>query len=69
VPLGESSEAYEVDIYNGASVVRTISASSETASYSAANQTTDFGSPQTTITAHVRQIGDLVDGRETAGSF
>lgn len=69
VPLGEATEAYEVDIYNGASVVRTISASSQTATYTNAQQVTDFGSGQATLTAHVRQIGDLVDGRETTGSF
>lgn len=69
VPLGESTEAYEVDIMNGASVVRTISASTQTATWTAAQQTTDFGSGQSAVTAHVRQIGALVDGRETVGSF
>lgn len=69
VPLGEASEAYEVDIYSGASVVRTMSVSTQTATYTNAQQVSDFGSGQATLTAHVRQIGDLVDGRETAGSF
>jgi hypothetical protein len=58
IPLGEDSEAYEVDVMNGLSVVRTITGlASETASYSAANQTTDFGSPQASLTVRVYQIG------------
>jgi hypothetical protein len=56
-PLGEASEAYEVDIYSGATVVRTITGlSSETATYSAADQTTDFGSPQASISIRVYQL-------------
>ncbi len=45
MPLGEASEAYEVDIYNGGAVVRTLSAATPSATYSAASQTTDFGGP------------------------
>lgn len=44
-PLGEDTEAYQLDVYDGVDVVRTISATSESATYSAANQTTDFGAP------------------------
>jgi hypothetical protein len=43
VPLGEAGEAYQVDILNGASVVRTLTAASPQASYAAADQATDFG--------------------------
>lgn len=52
VPLGEDSEAWELDIYaNGsyATVVRTISASSATAAYSAAEQTADGLTPGNTV--------------------
>ncbi len=58
VPLGEDSEAYEVDIMNGASVVRTITATSETATYTSAQQTTDWGSPQSSYTVRVYQMSD-----------
>jgi hypothetical protein len=58
VPLSEDVEAYEVDIWDGASVVRTITGlSSETASYSAANQTTDGFTPGDPITVRVYQLG------------
>lgn len=69
VPLGESAENYELDIMNGGSVVRTITATSETATWTTAQQTTDFGSAQSTVTARVRQVGDLMDGRNTTGTF
>lgn len=43
VPLGETSEAYEADIYNGSSVLRTLSAATPSVTYTAAQQTADFG--------------------------
>jgi hypothetical protein len=49
-PLGEQSEQYEVDILDGATVVRTISTTTPTVDYSAAEQTADGLTP-----------GDLVD--------
>ena len=65
--LSESSEAYEVEILNGSSVVRTLSGlSSPTASYSAVDQTTDFGSPQSSVDVRVYQLSAVV-GRGYAG--
>jgi len=43
VLLGEESEAYEMDIYDGADVVRTLSITTQQATYTASQQTTDFG--------------------------
>lgn len=61
VPVSEAAEAYEVDVMNGSTVVRTIAGlSSATAAYSAANQTTDFGSPQASVTVRVYQISAQV---------
>ncbi len=62
VPLDEPSEAYELDVLNGGgAVVRTItSLSSATASYSAADQTTDFGAPQPSVAVNVYQISSRV---------
>lgn len=62
VPLGEDSEAYEVDIYNAGwtAVLRTIAVTAQTASYTAAQQTTDFGAPQAAINIKVYQISAAV---------
>jgi hypothetical protein len=60
IPLGEASEEYEVDIMDGVTVVRTITVSSPTTTYTAAQQTTDFGAPQTSLDWHVYQISDAV---------
>lgn len=43
LPLGEVSEAYEIDILDGAEVVRTIAASTPSATYTDAQQIADFG--------------------------
>lgn len=68
VPLGEDAEEYEMDIMSGGTVVRTVSGlSSPSAGYSAANQTTDFGSAQAAIAVRVYQISATV-GRGYAGS-
>lgn len=60
VPLGEESESYEVDIMDGSNVVRTILASSETASYTAAQQIADFGSIQSSVTVKVYQMSAVI---------
>lgn len=73
VPLGEDSESYEIDIYSSgtyATVLRTITATSQTASYTAAQQTTDFGSPQATIYVGVFQMSASVGrGYELRGAI
>ena len=43
VPLGETSEAYVVSVFDGATLVRTISVAAPSAIYAAADQTADFG--------------------------
>jgi hypothetical protein len=71
VALGESSEEYVVEIYNNsgyASVVRTITGiTAQTTTYSAADQTTDFGSPQATVYFKVYQLNATI-GRGHAAS-
>jgi len=63
VPMSEASEAYLVSIFSGASVVRTISVSGagvHTATYTLAQQITDFGgSGLTSITFGVQQISAI----------
>lgn len=56
LPVFEESESYEVDVMSGATVLRTISASSETASYSAAEQTADGLTPGDPVTINVYQL-------------
>ena len=68
VPVVEETEAYEVDILDGpGNVVRTITGlSSQSTTYSAADQTTDFGSPQSAVDVKVYQISATI-GRGYAG--
>jgi hypothetical protein len=55
VPLSEASEAYDVDILDGTTVKRTLSVTSASALYTAAQQTADFGAPQTQVSVMVYQ--------------
>ncbi|MEZ5853944.1 MAG: glycoside hydrolase/phage tail family protein [Hyphomicrobiaceae bacterium] len=65
VPLGEDVEAYEVDILSGSTVVRTLSATTPTVTYTAADQTSDFGAPQPSITIRIAQMSAQI-GRGVA---
>lgn len=67
VAVNEATEAYQVDIYNGSTVVRTISVGVQTAVYTSANQTSDFGSPQTSLKVAVYQISAVVGRGYAAG--
>ena len=54
VPLGEDSERYEIDILDGSDVVRTLSATSPAATYTAAQQTDRLRLPATLrLAAHL----------------
>ncbi len=57
VPLSESDERYEVDILDGTTVKRTIASTAPSATYTSAQQTLDFGSPQAAVSVRVRQVG------------
>ena len=59
-PVGEATQAFEVDVLDGETVVRTIETATEAFSYSAADQTTDFGSPQSSITFRIYQLSETV---------
>lgn len=56
VPLGEESEHYEIDVMDGATVRRTLSATSPATSYGAAEQVADFGAVQPSIAVRVYQL-------------
>ncbi|MDG9855599.1 phage tail protein [Pseudomonas nitroreducens] len=59
-PVGETAEAYEIDVMSGSTVKRTISVTSPAWSYSAADQTTDFGSVQAAITFRIFQKSETM---------
>lgn len=60
VPLGEASVSYSVDVMDGATVKRTLAASTDSVTYSAADQLTDFGATQSSVTARVYQLSATV---------
>jgi len=56
VPLSEDLESYEIDIMSGATVKRTISSTSASAVYTAAQQLADFGAAQASVEVRVYQM-------------
>jgi hypothetical protein len=61
IPVSEATEEYELEIMDGATVKRTVTGLTSPAyTYTAANQTTDFGSAQSSVTFRVYQISDAV---------
>lgn len=64
VTMSEETESYQVDIIDGVSspggVARTLSSTTPTVTYTAAQQTADFGSPQTSYDVIVYQISAAV---------
>lgn len=63
VPVGEETEAYEIDVMTGSDsdvVVRTIEVSEPSFEYSAADQITDFGSEQSSITFRIYKMSTIV---------
>lgn len=70
VPQSETSASYEVDVYASSAfstIKRTLTSSTETATYTSAQQVTDFGSNQTTVYLKVYQLSS-VTGRGFAGT-
>lgn len=63
-PLSEVSEKYEIDILNGATIVRTLTSTSPSFVYGASEQLADFGALQSFITFRIHQIS-AVFGRGT----
>ncbi|MBL0419748.1 hypothetical protein JI739_05240 [Ramlibacter sp. AW1] len=70
VPLGETTEAYDVEIWDSTytTLKRTITGiSAPTTVYTAVQQTADFGAPQSTVYFRVFQLSSIV-GRGHAAS-
>jgi hypothetical protein len=60
VPLGEDSEQYAFDILSGGSVVRTLTATTSSILYAAADELADFGAPQSALHVRVMQVSATV---------
>jgi hypothetical protein len=67
VPLGETEERFEIDILDGPTVKRTLTTTEPAATYTAAQQTADFGSPQSSVSLRVYQMS-ATRGRGTAAA-
>ncbi|SDB31637.1 baseplate multidomain protein megatron [Bauldia litoralis] len=70
VPLGETSEAYRVEILDAGVPVRAIAVGAPEAAYSAAEQAADFGAPPASLHIRVSQVSPTEGpGRATEGVF
>lgn len=64
VPLGEASEEWEADVMDGATVKRTIAGTALPLTYTAAQQTADFGAPVTSgFTINLHQMSPTLSLR------
>ena len=69
-PSGEDSIAFEIDIMDGSTVVRTLNSTTEAVTYTSADQVTDFGSNQSSITVKIYQMSAQVGrGYELEATF
>ena len=59
VPLAEETERYELDILDSGDVVRTLSSTTPSLTYTAAEQTADFGAPQSSLSLRVYQLSSV----------
>jgi hypothetical protein len=60
VPLAEQRELYDVQVLNGASVVHSWRVNGPTVTYSAAEQSADFGVLPANLSISITQLSDLV---------
>jgi hypothetical protein len=68
VPLSETTEAYEVDILDGDTVVRTLTTTTPSVTYPASQQTTDGLTPGDPVTVTIYQLGQLGRGWPTTAT-
>jgi hypothetical protein len=60
VPLGEDREQYVLDILSGPIVARSIIVDAPTALYPSADELSDFGAPQSSLSVRVAQLSATV---------
>jgi len=58
VPLGEAREAYLIEILSGASLKRQYETAEPALVYPAADEITDFGAAQASLSLRIRQISE-----------
>ena len=69
-PLDWAPEAYRIEIYDGATLVRTIDTAAPSATYAAAEQVADFGGPAASFAFRVAQVSALYGpGHWATGEF
>jgi phage portal protein BeeE len=56
VPLGEESEAYQVDILDGGAIQRSWQTTTPSVTYAAVDQIADFGGPPASLSVRISQI-------------
>jgi hypothetical protein len=66
VPLDEDAESYEIRIMDGSTVKRTLTSSTQSVTYTYAQQVTDFGTFKRTLEVQVRQVGAVRNSEWTA---
>lgn len=59
VPLGEETESYEIDVFTGSTVVRTITSTTPTFTYTAAQQTADGKTPGNPVIIRIYQMSSV----------
>lgn len=59
VPIGESSEAYEIHVMNSAGIVRTLRSNAPMVEYPADQELADFGAPQSTLQLRIAQMSSV----------
>jgi len=60
IPLGEESEAYQVEVLSGMTVLRTIATTTRETLYANADEFADFGAPQSSLSIRVSQVSATV---------
>lgn len=63
VPIGETTESYEIEIYSSGAfttIKRTLTATSATVTYTSSEQIADFGSNQSTLHVKIYQMSSIV---------
>jgi hypothetical protein len=55
MPLGEDSEAYDIEILSGPTVLRTLTSGAPAVLYAAADEIADFGAPQSSLALRIYQ--------------
>jgi hypothetical protein len=59
-PLGEASEAYEIEVLSGGALKRVLASQQTTLVYASADELADFGAPQSSLRLRIFQMSAAV---------